>query len=149
MVTSRFAFIRGGLLAACVVAQSAVVYSEGAFDNQIKNNSLAVSPNEAIAVVSYSDEPTVLVFDLNRGNVRSRLTGFVTPRNIVFTPDGTRFHISDSATGRITRFDSASLKRTGDIAAGPGVFGTTISADGSKLYANNQAASTVTACLSP
>ena len=88
MVTSRFAFIRGGLLATCVVAQSAVVHSEGAFDSQIKNNSLAVSPNESIAVVSYSDEPTVLVFDLNSGKVRSKLTGFVTPRNITFTPDG-------------------------------------------------------------
>ena len=132
------------LLAIGIVAQSAAAHSTGAFDNQIKNNSLAVSPNEAIAVVSYSDEPNVLVYDLKSGTVRAKLTGFVTPRNIVFAPDGARFYISDSGTGRITSFNSTSLKPNGQLAAGPGVFGTTISADGTKLYANNQAASTVT-----
>ena len=75
---------RAILLAIGIVAQSAAAHSTGAFDNQIKNNSLAVSPNEAIAVVSYSDEPNVLVYDLKSGTVRAKLTGFVTPRNIVF-----------------------------------------------------------------
>ena len=45
---------RAILLAIGIVAQSAAAHSTGAFDNQIKNNSLAVSPNEAIAVVSYA-----------------------------------------------------------------------------------------------
>ena len=144
MLTTRSNLACSALLATCIVAQTAATLAAGAFDNPIKNNSLAVSPNEAIAVVSYSDEPTVLVYNLKSGKVRAKLTGFVTPRNIVFTPDGAQFYISDSSTGRITRYDSASLKPTAFLAAGPGVFGTALSANGSRLYANNQAASTVT-----
>lgn len=144
MQHNRLALSRGILLATCLVAQTAAAHATGPFDSTIKNNSLAVSPNEAIAIVSYSDEPGVLVYDLKSGKVRTKLTGFITPRNIVFTPDGARFFISDSGTGRITSFDSTSLQLISNLAAGPGVFGTTISADGTRLYANNQAASTVT-----
>ena len=34
------------------------------FDGQIRNNSLALSPDEATAVVSYSERPDVIVYDL-------------------------------------------------------------------------------------
>ncbi|MFX8577791.1 phosphate ABC transporter substrate-binding protein, partial [Acinetobacter baumannii] len=56
------------------------------FDGQIRNNSLALSPDEATAVVSYSERPDVIVYDLATGAVRGVLRGYVTPRNIVFAP---------------------------------------------------------------
>ena len=46
-----------------------------AFDGNIRNNSLAVSPDEATAVVSYSERPDVVVYDLTTGKVRGVLHG--------------------------------------------------------------------------
>ena len=113
------------------------------FDSAIKNNSLALSPDGATAVVSNSDETNVLVYDLRSGKVAYKLSGFVTPRNIVFAPDGAKFYVSDSGTGQITVFETATAKPVGIIAAGPGAFGTVLSGDGARLYVNNQASSTV------
>ena len=56
MTIFPFVATRSLLQVACFFVQSAVVYAAG-FDDQIKNNSLAISPNETVAVVSYSDEP--------------------------------------------------------------------------------------------
>ena len=50
-----------------------------AFDGNIRNNSLAVSPDEATAVVSYSERPDVVVYDLTTGKVRGVLHGYITP----------------------------------------------------------------------
>ena len=114
------------------------------FDAQIRNNSLAVSPDESMAVVSYSERAELVVYDLKQQKVRAVLNGYATPRNIVFAPDGKVFYLSDSSLGTISKIDSATLKPLATLAAGPGVFGTAISADGLSLYANNQASSTVT-----
>lgn len=115
------------------------------FDGNIKNNSLAISPDERLAVVSYSERPDVVVYDLTTGQVRAVLNGFVTPRNIVFAPSGQRFYVSDSSLGTVAVIDTATLKAVGSVPAGAGAFGTTLSQDGGTLYINNQAASTVTA----
>lgn len=114
------------------------------FDGAIHNNSLAVSPDETTAVASYSERPDVIVYDLHSGQVRKVLNGYITPRNVVFDPTGSSFYISDSSLGRIDRIDSQTLRTLSSLAAGAGVFGTTISREGKTLYANNEAANTVT-----
>ncbi len=70
--------------------------------------------------MSNSEESAVIVYDVAKGTVLRRLDGFVTPRNIVFAPDGTRFYVSDSGTGRITIYETATGKEVGILAAGPG-----------------------------
>ena len=114
------------------------------FDGNIRNNSLALSPDETTAVVSYSERPDVVVYNLQTGAVRGVLRGYVTPRNIVFAPDGKAFYVSDSSLGTVARIDTASLQAQAPIASGPGAFGTALSKDGGALYVNNQASSTVT-----
>lgn len=114
------------------------------FDGEIHNNSLAVSANETTAVVSYSERPDVVVYDLKNNQVRGVLHGYVTPRNIVFSPSGDTFYISDSSLAVITKVDTATLKTLSTIPTGVGAFGTAISKDGKTLYLNNQATSTVT-----
>jgi YVTN family beta-propeller protein len=114
------------------------------FDGAIHNNSLAVSADERTAVVSYSERPDVIVYNLATGQVRAVLHGFVTPRNIVFAPSGKAFYISDSSLGTVAKIDTATLKTVSTVPAGAGAFGTTLSKDGGTLYINNQAASTVT-----
>ena len=113
------------------------------FDGDIHNNSLAVSPDETTAVVSYSQRPDVVVYDLKTGKVRQVLTGYVTPRNIVFSPTGDVFYLSDSSLGVVRKIDTKTLKVIADIPLGAGAFGTTLSKDGSLLYVNNEAASTL------
>ncbi len=114
------------------------------FDGNIRNNSLALSPDESSAVVSYSERPDVIVYDLKANLVRGVISHFVTPRNIVFAPDGGSFFVSDSTQGVIEKVDTATLKTLSRLAAGPGVFGTVMSQRGDTLYANNQATSSVT-----
>ncbi|NIF22492.1 YVTN family beta-propeller repeat protein [Candidatus Pantoea multigeneris] len=113
------------------------------FDAQIRNNTLAISPDEKIAVVANSERSEIIIYDLTTGKIRETLQGYLTPRNILFSPDGDYFYISDSSLGKISKIETATLKNTLNIAAGPGVFGTAISKDGKSLYANNQASSTV------
>lgn len=66
------------------------------FDGSIQNNSLAISPDEKLAVVSYSARTDIAVYDLEKGELRQVINGFITPRNIVFAPDGNSFYVSDS-----------------------------------------------------
>ena len=115
------------------------------FDAQIKNNSLAVSPDERLAAVSYSDEKRVIVYDLQTGKAIKTLEGYVTPRNIVFAPDGQRFFVSDSSLGTVNVVDATSFETIARYPVGYGVFGTVLTSDGRTLYANNEAANTVTA----
>ena len=124
---------------------SPVARAEAPFDADIKNNSLAVSPDEHLAVVSYSDERRVIVYDLQIGKPVKTLEGYVTPRNIVFAPDGKRFYVSDSSLGTVNVVDAASFETLARYPVGYGVFGTVLTADGKTLYANDEAASTVTA----
>ena len=91
------------------------------------------SPAGTVAAVSNSEESAVIVYDVAKGTVLRRLDGFVTPRNIVFAPDGARFYVSDSGTGRITVYETATGKEAGVLAAGPGAFGTVLSADGTAV----------------
>ena len=114
------------------------------FDGQIHNNSLAISPDETIAVVSYSERPELLVYNLQTGRVQAVLDGFLTPRNIVFAPSGNVFYVSDSSLGVVAKIDRTSFKTLAQLPVGPGVFGTTISPNGKTLYVTNQAANTVT-----
>lgn len=119
--------------------------AEAPFDADIKNNSLAVSPDEGLAAVSYSDEKQVIVYDLHTGKPIKTLEGYVTPRNIVFAPDGKRFYVSDSSLGTVNVVDAVSFETLARYPVGYGVFGTVLTADGRTLYANDEAASTVTA----
>src|SRR5579863_3466776 len=114
------------------------------FDGAIHNNSLAVSPDETIAVASYSERPDVLVYDLRGGHVLKVLHGYITPRNVVFDATGSSFYLSDSSLGRIDQIDSRTLQTVSSLPAGPGAFGTAISGDGRTLYVNNEAADTIT-----
>jgi DNA-binding beta-propeller fold protein YncE len=114
------------------------------FDGAIHNNSLALSPDQATAVASYSESPDVVVYDLASHKVRATLHGFVTPRNVVFDPTGKSFYVSDSSLGLVRKIDTATLQDVADLPAGAGAFGTTLSRDGSTLYVNNEAANTVT-----
>jgi len=118
------------------------------FDGQIRNNSLAVSPDENNAVASYSERSEVIVYDLKKKNIRGVLRDFITPRNIVFAPSGEVFYISDSSLGVVAKIDTKTLKTLSRLPVGPGAFGTTISKDGKMLYVDNQAASTVPASAS-
>ena len=128
----------------CSGALWAADLSPAKFDGQIRNNSLALSPDESTAVVSYSERSELLVYDLKKGGLRQTLPGYITPRNIVFAPNGKSFYVSDSSLGEIIKTDTATLQVLSRMAAGPGAFGTAISKDGQNLYLNNQASNTVT-----
>jgi len=147
MITSRQCLF---LMWLCLVLQTGFfasasgAASRATFDGQIRNNALAVSPDETIAVVSYSERPEVLVYNLETGHVQVVLDGFITPRNIVFAPSGKVFYVSDSSLGIVAKVESASLKILARLPVGPGAFGTAIAKDGKTLYVNNQAANTVT-----
>ena len=121
------------------------IRAEAPFDASIKNNSLAVSPDERLAAVCYSDEPRVIVYDLQTDQPVKTQAGYVTPRNIVFAPNGKRFFVSDSSLGTVNVVDAATFETLARYPVGHGVFGTVLTADGRTLYANNEAANTVTA----
>ena len=92
---------------------------------------------EKVSIVSNKVQTT-------RHAVRGVLRGYVTPRNIVFAPDGDSFYVSDSSLGTVTRVNTTTLAATTKLGAGAGAFGTVLSKDGGTLYINNQASSTVT-----
>lgn len=89
------------------------------FDGATHNNSLALSPDEGTAVVSYSERPDVVVYNLKTRKVRAVLNGFVTPRNIVFAPSGEFFYVSDSSLGTVAKVAISSLKTISTLPAGP------------------------------
>ncbi|MFD0771628.1 beta-propeller fold lactonase family protein [Bacillus sp. CGMCC 1.60114] len=114
------------------------------FDGSITNNSLAISPDEQIAVVSDSREQSIRIYDLAKGTLRKKIDGFVTPRNIVFVDNGSEFVVSDSTLGTLRFYNTKSLTLKDEVVVGPGAFGTAVSPDGKTLYVNNQAHSSVT-----
>jgi YVTN family beta-propeller protein len=138
------AMVGVGIALSAVTADASACDMRWTFDGAIHNNSLALSPDQTMAVASYSERCEVVVYDLTTGKVRATLKDFVTPRNIVFAPSGKFFYISDSSLGEIKKIDSATLQDVADLPAGAGSFGTTISQDGKTLYVNNEAANTVT-----
>ena len=123
-----------------------VVAGDGgtAFDADITNNSLAVSPDEKTAVVSDSREKSLLVYDLAAGGLRKKIDGFGTPRNIVFINEGSQFVVSDSSLGTLRFYSTDDCTLQDEVVVGPGAFGTAVSPDGKTLYVNNQAHSSVT-----
>lgn len=114
------------------------------YDDNIKNNSLAISPDERIAIVSNSDIDKVKVYDLKSKKEIGELSDVVTPRHIAFSKDGTRFYLSDSSYGTIREYDTNTLEQLGSFDVGKGVFGFTLTNKGDKIFANNQSESTVT-----
>ncbi|MEV6139702.1 YncE family protein [Nocardia sp. NPDC051990] len=114
-----------------------------AFDGHIHNNTLAITPDEKIAVAASSQSGRVRIIPIN-GDPPRELSNYITPRNAIFAPDGASFYLSDSSLGVI---DHISIH--GDLLdrlpLGAGAFGTAMTADGSRIYVNNQAAGTVTA----
>ena len=66
------AYTTAGMAAEPATVTPAVV-GRWTFDGSIHNNSLAVSPDERAAVVSYSERSDVIVYDLTTGQVRAVL----------------------------------------------------------------------------
>lgn len=114
------------------------------FDADIKNNAMAVSPDETRAVVANSESGRVRIVDLKGAETTIEISGYVTPRNILFAPDGKSFYLSDSSRGVIDRIAVPDTRLLSRMPLGAGVFGTAITTDGNILYANNQASGTVT-----
>ncbi|MGE7761525.1 beta-propeller fold lactonase family protein [Peribacillus sp. NPDC097895] len=114
------------------------------FDTQITNNSLAVSPDEQIAIVSDSREQSILVYDLTKGKLRKKIDGFGSPRNIVFIDGGSEFVVSDSTLGTLRFYSIKNFTLKDEVVVGPGAFGTAVSPDEKTLYVNNQAHNSVT-----
>jgi hypothetical protein len=104
----------------------------------IVNNSLAVSPDERLAVASYSLKPNVHVYDLQTERLVTTLAGFITPRNILFTPDGKHILISDSTRGAVAIVAADTLKEDDTIPIGAGAFGTAIDRAGDRLYVGDR-----------
>ncbi|MEI9999528.1 MAG: cytochrome D1 domain-containing protein [Verrucomicrobiota bacterium] len=144
MKISLGAFALTLALAVLSLASHAAPAAAKAFDSPIKNNSLAITPDESLALACYSDLPEVVVYSLKTGRVVNTLRGFVTPRTIVVSPKGDTVYISDSSLGRILVYDTATMKLKRRYAVGLGAFGTTLSRDGRYLCVNNEAANTVT-----
>ncbi len=124
--------------------QVAPEYSGTAFDAEITNNSLAVSPDEKTAVVSDSREKSIRVYDLAAGGLIKKIGGFGTPRNIVFINEGSQFVVSDSTLGTLRFYGTEDYALQDEVVVGPGAFGTAVSPDGKTMYVNNQAHSSVT-----
>jgi len=118
--------------------------SQHSFDGDIKNNSLAISPNENIAVASYSDSVTVKVYNIKSGKLIKNIAGFINPRNIIFSPDGSTIYITDSGLGLLLAIDAKSFKIIKTYPIGYGAFGSTITKNGDLIFINNEASSTVT-----
>ena len=57
--------------------KSTPVAARSTFDGNIRNNSLALSPDEATAVVSYSERSDIIVYNLQANTVRGVLPGYV------------------------------------------------------------------------
>ena len=115
-----------------------------AFDADIKNNSLAISSDEKIAIVSNSGIDKIKVYNLETKSEIGELDEFVTPRHIAFSENGKYFYISDSSYGLIREFETETLKEVRSFDVGKGVFGFTLTNRGDMIFANNQDQSTVT-----
>ena len=120
------------------------VFAQQTFDGWIKNNSLAISPDENIALASYSDSTHIGVYDLKYGKLIREIGGFINPRNIIFSPDGEWIYITDSGLGELLVFNAGTFEIAKTYPVGYGAFGTTITNNGSLIFVNNQAAGTVT-----
>lgn len=108
------------------------------------NNTLAISPDEKLAVAANSHSDHLVVINIRSGRKIAEIKGYVSPRNILFAPDSKSFTVSDSSRGVVDRISVHGFRVTKRLPLGAGVFGTAQSRDGKWLYANNAAANTVT-----
>ncbi|MCD4486800.1 beta-propeller fold lactonase family protein [Chromobacterium vaccinii] len=131
------------LAASALWALAQISAAAQAFDPDIHNNTLAVSPDESLAIAGNSQTAELKVYDLAQGRLKAALPGFITPRNIVFAPDGRRFYVTDSSKGLLERWNAGTLTLEASLALGPGAFGSAIDRQGARLYVNNQASNTV------
>jgi YVTN family beta-propeller protein len=118
--------------------------AQESFDGNIKNNSLAISPDESIAVASNSDLTSIVIFDLKSNKLIKKINGFINPRNIIFSPSGKSFYITDSSLGTIYEISSKDYELLKKTPIEKGIFGSDINKDGQLIYINNQAMNTVT-----
>ena len=114
--------------------------AEQPFDDDIKNNSLAISPDETLAIASYSDERGVVVYDLNKKSLIKTLT-YLTPRNVKFAKDGRSFFISDSSLGVLRQVSVDDFSTLHEVQVDKGAFGFAINDD--YVFLNNEATNTV------
>ncbi|MBB5933947.1 DNA-binding beta-propeller fold protein YncE [Streptomyces zagrosensis] len=117
-----------------------------------ENNSMSVSPDEKIAVVTRSTAKFLVVIDLVNGKEIAQIHGYANPRDIQFAANGDSFTVSDSTLGvvdRIGKTESGGYQVKERMPLGAGVFGTAQSDDGKRLFANNFAADTVTVVAQP
>lgn len=112
-------------------------------DGWIKNNSLTVSPDESLAIASYSDSTHIKVYNLKSGKLIKNMSGFINPRNILFSPNGKWFYITDSGLGELLVFNTKTLQQVKAYPVGYGAFGSAISSNGNLIFINNEASSTV------
>ena len=132
------------IMAVLFIVISLNLQAQQSFDGDIKNNSLVISPDESIAVASYSDSVKVKVYNIKTGKLIRNIGGFINPRNIIFSPDGKLFYISDSGLGLLIAFDAATCKIIKTYPVGYGAFGTAINKVGNLIFINNEAANTLT-----
>ncbi|GAC1491004.1 MAG: YncE family protein [Flavisolibacter sp.] len=132
------------IIAMLLITMSFKAQTQQSFDGDIKNNALAISPNESIAVASYSDSVNVKVYNIKTSKAIKNITGFINPRNIIFSPDGKIFYVTDSGLGLLKAYDAASLKMIKTYPVGYGAFGSAVNKNGDLIFINNEAANTVT-----
>ena len=132
------------ILAMLFITISLQVQAQQSFDGDIKNNSLAISPNETIAVACYSDSLKVKVYNIKTDKVIKNISGFINPRNIIFYPDGKIFYITDSTLGLLIAYYALTLKVVKTYPVGYGAFGSTTNQNGDPIFMNNEAACTIT-----
>ncbi|CRK62003.1 hypothetical protein [Alloactinosynnema sp. L-07] len=116
------------------------------FASGISNNSMAVSPDQTIAVVTNSETQYLRVLRLSDGFELHKIGGYTSPRNILFHPDGHSITVTDDTLGVLDEISMSTYKVIKRLPLGAGVMGTaqSQSADGITLWATNHAAGTVT-----
>lgn len=114
------------------------------FAKSISNNSMAVSPDQSVAVVTSSKHQILRVIDLKDGHRIAEIGGYTSPRNILFEPDGRSISVSDDTLGVLDQISLQTHKVIRRLPLGVGAFGTAQSDEGGTLYATNHAAGTVT-----
>lgn len=132
------------ILAMLFITISLQAQAQQTFDGDIKNNSLATSPNETIAVACYSDAVKAKVYNIKTGKVIKNISGFINPRNIIFSPDGKIFYITNSGLGLQMAFNALTLKVVKTYPVGYGTFGRTTNKNGDLIFINSEATSTIT-----
>lgn len=112
------------------------------------NNTLAVDRDQVFAVGTKSESTSLNVYSVANGHKLFDLPGYKAPRNVIFSPDGTTFTVTDSVLGVVDRIEvehsSSDPRKIERLTLEPGAFGSAQSSDGNWLYVNNYSMNTVT-----